>query len=172
MERRMSVGQLPSSRTSGAGFPRSYRPATTISACARAILAYYGVDPENLWSIPPGRESRGFDIRELVMQSGHLSMKIVLPMPYGDRQMTVATTGPARIVLPGMSLSPAIAAAAIGRPIGRLTGHPAFDGLNDLVVTEITEAEDETGCTATVLSFIDFAEALRPGHAPAGASVQ
>lgn len=170
MERRGSAGYrpLPATRHAVAGAAlTAVNDAVTISACAHAILSYYGVEADDLPRGAAAGDADGLDIREVAVRAGHVTMKMLLPMPYGDRRMTVTTAGPASIVLPGMALSPAIAAAAIGRPVGRLTGHPAFDGLDDLVVTGIAETRDADGATATVLSFVDFAEALRPHRAPA-----
>jgi hypothetical protein len=90
---------------------------------------------------------------------GHLTMTLVVPMPWSGRGMTVTTSDPATIRMPGMSLSAAITAAALGRPVGRLAAHPALDDRADLLVTHIEQVEGD-GVNSVILYFGDGVERL------------
>jgi hypothetical protein len=136
------------------------RAVGTISGCCRAILAHFAVDPE---SCHPGVEpAQGGElgVGEISRVAGHLSMTLFLRMPYGAEHMSVSTIGPPRLVLPGLSLSPRIASAAVGQPIGRLTGHRAFRELDHLLVSGVEADHDGQGRRATILHFEDPAEPL------------
>lgn len=157
----MTTAAAPNVATASAGAsPRlANRPARTISACCQAILAYFAIDPGRagaLSAIPVDE----LDIGEISHAADHLAMTLLLPMPYGAARMTVRTIGAPSISLPGLSLSPAIAAAAVGQPIGRLTGHPAFAELDHILVTAVAAGRDADGNPATILHFDDPAEPL------------
>lgn len=136
--------------------------ASTISGCCKAILAHFAIDPEAIRR-PANNEAAPGElcIGEIDRLGDHLAMTLFLPMPYGTAQITVSTIDQPRIILPGMSLSPKIAASAVGQPIGRLTGHPAFAGLDHLLVTRVEAGHDGQGRPATLLHFDDQAEPLR-----------
>lgn len=135
--------------------------ARTISGCCKAILAHFAIDPEAIRRAANNPAVPGdLCIGAIDRLGDHLAMTLFLPMPYGTAQMTVSTIDQPRIILPGMSLSPMIAASAIGQPIGRLTGHPAFAGLDHLLVTRVEAGHDCQGRPATLLHFEDQAEPL------------
>ncbi|MEG3168366.1 hypothetical protein U1737_09195 [Sphingomonas sp. LB3N6] len=69
--------------------------------------------------------------------------------------MTIITGENASISLPGMELSSAVAAAAVGRPVGRLSGHPALENLPELLVTEVLLAIEAGQRPTTILRFTD-----------------
>lgn len=140
--------------------PARRRQTATISACSKAILLHHGVDPAELADATVVPDGDAIEIRNVRSAGNHVTMTILLPMPYGTARMTITTGHDASILLPGMTLSPAIAASAVGRPVGRLTGHPAFDALADLLVTEVEHTPDAGGRSATILRFTDFAEPL------------
>jgi hypothetical protein len=129
--------------------------AATISACSAAILLHHGVDLEQfvvVRAIPP---ANAIEISEVRLVDGHLALTILLPMPYGSRRMTVITGENASISLPGLELSPEVAALAVGRPVGRLSGHPAFENLTELLVTEVVQVIDAGQRPTTILRFVD-----------------
>jgi hypothetical protein len=141
--------------------PASDRSIRTISGCCRAILAFYGIDPEAIAGSIPGTLSSGeLRIGEVSDTADHLAMTLLLPMPYGSERMIVSTIGPPCLTLPGMSLSPIIAATAVRQPIGRLTGHLAFTDLDHLLVTSVEAVWNGQGRPATILHFDDPAEPL------------
>jgi hypothetical protein len=74
--------------------------------------------------------------------------------------MTVITGKNASISLPGMELSPEVAAAAVGRPIGRLLGHPAFENLTEVLVTEVSQVFEIGQRPTTILRFSDQVKLL------------
>ena len=129
--------------------------AVTISNCSAAILRYHGVDPEKFAVVRAVPRTNAIEISEVRLVDGHLSLTILLPMPYGSRRMTVITGKNASISLPGMELSPEVAAAAVGRPVGRLSGHPAFENLTEVVVTEILQVVEVGQRPTTILRFDD-----------------
>ncbi|WP_156678479.1 hypothetical protein [Sphingomonas profundi] len=138
------------------------RAPPTISGCCRAILAHFAIDPA-----APAADHHELRIGGISRDGGHIAMTLLLPMPYGQGDMTIDTIGAASITLPGMSLSPAIRAAALRQPIGRLTGHPAFAALDHLVVTEVKESCDAGGRRCTILRFDDMIEPLHQARGPA-----
>ncbi len=147
------------------------RRTATISACSRAILRHHGIEATRAGDIAmTARED--LQIRDVRSIDDHLTMTLSLPMPYGAARMTIVTGTSASISLPGMTLSAAIAAAAIGRPVGRLTGHPALDMLGDMIVTEVDHAADADGRGVTILRFVDHAEPLDRSAQPRAAALQ
>lgn len=129
--------------------------AVTISNCSAAILRYHGVDPEKFAVVRAVPRTNAIEISEVRLVDGYLSLTILLPMPYGSRRMTVITGKNASISLPGMELSPEVAAAAVGRPVGRLAGHPAFENLTEVVVTEVLQVVEVGQRPTTILRFDD-----------------
>jgi hypothetical protein len=146
-------------RRPGAAVRTSEGKPATISACSQAILMHYGIDPANPGEFAPASSRTGIEIRDVQSLGAHLTMTIVLPMAWNGWRMTIATSHPATIHLPGMTFSPAIATAAIGRPVGRLAGLPALDGRLDLLVTGVEHAQDG-GVNTAILHFHDGAESL------------
>lgn len=138
--------------------------ATTMSACSAAILLHHGVNPEQFAVIGAMPPKHAIEITEARLVDGHLALTILLPMPYGCRRMTVTTGENASISLPAMELSPEIAAAAVGRPVGRLSGHPAFENLTEFVVTEVTQVVEAGQRPTTILRFNDKVKLLTPAE--------
>ena len=137
------------------------RPVTvTISDCSAAILLYHGVDPEQFAVVRAVSRTNAIEISEVCLVDGHLALTILLPMPYGSRRMTVITGKNASISLPGMELSPEVAAAAVGRPVGRLLGHPAFENLTEVLVTEVLQVVGVGQRPTTILRFKDRVKLL------------
>ena len=134
--------------------------AVTISNCSAAILRYHGVDPEKFAVVRAVPRTNAIEISEVRLVDGHLALTVLLPMPYGSRRMTVITGENASISLPGMELSPEVAAAAVGRPVGRLPGHPAFDNVTELLVTEVVQLIEPGQHTTTILRFDDQVKVL------------
>jgi hypothetical protein len=129
----------------------------TVSRCARALLGYHGIDATDLAARPRGHALR---IDPIDPGAAHLTPTIHLPMPFGQGHMTVVTGADACIFLPRLAFSPALLAAAIGRPVRRVTGHRAFDALPDLLIDDIQEAQDADGRGLTIVRFTDSAEPL------------
>ena len=135
-----------------------------MSACSAAILLHHGVDPEQFAVVGAVPHTNAIEISEMGLVDGHLTLTILLPMPYGCRRMTVTTGEDASISLPAMELSPEIAAAAVGRPVGRLSGHPAFENLTEFVVTEVTQVVEAGQRPTTILRFNDKVKLLTPAE--------
>jgi hypothetical protein len=133
--------------------------AVTISNCSAAMLLYHGVDPEQFAVVRAVPRTNAIEISEVRLVDGHLALTILLPMPYGSRRMTVITGKNASISLPGMELSPEVA-AAVGRPVGRLSGHPAFENLTEVVVTEVLQVVEVGQRPTTILRFDDQVKLL------------
>ena len=146
-------------RRSGAASRDSERKPATISTCSQTILMHYGIDPANPGEFSAASSRAGIEIRDVRSLGAHLTMTIILPMAWSGRRMTIATNHPATISLPGMTFSSAISAAAIGRPVGRLAGHPALDGRLDLLVTGVEHTQD-AGVNTAILHFRDSTEPL------------
>jgi len=140
--------------------PADRPAAVTISNCSAAILRYHGVDPEQFAVVRAVPRTNAIEISEVRLVDGHLALTILLPMPYGSRRMTVITGKNASISLPGMELSPEVAAAAVGRPIGRLLGHPAFENLTEVLVTEVSQVFKIGQRPTTILRFSDQVKLL------------
>ena len=140
--------------------PADRPAAVTISNCSAAILRYHGVDPEQFAVVRAVPRTNAIEISEVRLVDGHLALTILLPMPYGSRRMTVITGKNASISLPGMELSPEVAAAAVGRPIGRLLGHPAFENLTEVLVTEVSQVFAIGQRPTTILRFSDQVKLL------------
>lgn len=137
------------------------RPVSdTISYCSAAILLYHGLDPEQFAVVRAVPPTNAIEISEVRLVDGHLALTILLPMPYGSRRMTVITGKNASISLPGMELSPEVAAAAVGRPVGRLSGHPAFENFTEALVTEVLQVVEVGQCPTTILRFNDQVKLL------------
>ncbi|WP_145147450.1 hypothetical protein [Sphingomonas solaris] len=139
----------------------------TISGCARALLRWHGIDPLDAESRTTAGVAASITVADVRCIDGHLTMTLTLPMPYGDARMTIRTGDGASITFPGMTLSSAVTAATIGRPIGRLTGNRAFDGLDFLRVTAVRQGE-QAGRAATILLFDDTADAIAGPRETAG----
>jgi hypothetical protein len=137
------------------------RPAvTTMSACSAAILLHHGVDPEQFAVVGAVPHTNAMEISEVRLVDGHLTLTILLPMPYGRGRMTIITGENASISLPGMELSSSVAAAAVGRPVGRLSGHPALENLPEFLVTEVVLTNEAGQRPTTVLRFDDQVKRL------------
>ncbi len=148
------------------------RTTRTISACSRAILLHHGIDAARVADMPASLTGDALHIGNVRATDDHVTMTITLPMPYGAARMTIRTGDEASVTLPGMTLSPAIAAAAIGRPLGRLTGHPALAAIIDLLVTGVEDAPDIGRHGGTILHFADFAEPIGRASQPRAAVLQ
>jgi hypothetical protein len=140
--------------------PADRPAAVTISNCSAAILRYHGVDPEQFAVVRAVPRTNAIEISEVRLVDGHLALTILLPMPYGSRRMTIITGKNASISLPGMELSPEVAAAAVGRPVGRLLGHPAFENLTEVLVTEVLLVVEVGQRPTTILRFKDQVKLL------------
>jgi hypothetical protein len=138
----------------GAAFTDSDRMPATISACSHAVLVHYGIDPTDLFELSAAAFRAGIEIRDVQSPGARLTMTIILPMDWSERRITIRTNGPTYVSLPGVTFSPAIAAAAVGRPVGRLVGHPALDLCSDLLVTSVEQAQ-EAGVRSAILHFRD-----------------
>lgn len=136
------------------------QPVTTMSACSAAILLHHGVDPEQFAVEGAVPHTNAIEISEMGLVDGHLTLTILLPMPYGCGRMTIMTGENASISLPGMELSPSVAAAAVGRPVGRLSGHPALENLPEFLVTEVVLTNEAGQRPTTVLRFDDQVKRL------------
>ena len=85
-------------------------------------------------------------------------MTISLPMRFGSARMTIRTGNTASIRIPGLALPPISAAAAIGRPIGRIVGTGVRR--SRYAAGERHAASDRGGRATTVLGFVDTADLL------------
>jgi hypothetical protein len=140
--------------------PADRSAAVKTSDSAAAILLYHGVDPEQFAVVRAVPRTNAIEISEVRLVDGHLALTILLPMPYGSRRMTIITGKSASISLPGMELSPGVAAAAVGRPVGRLLGHPAFENLTEVLVTEVLQVVEVGQRPTTILRFKDQVKLL------------
>jgi hypothetical protein len=110
--------------------------------------------PYDLGELSAATVRAGIEIRNVRSPDAHLTVTIILPIDWSDRWIPIRTNGPTNVSLPGVKFSPAIAAAAIRRSVGRLVGNPALDLCSDLLVTSVEHAQ-EAGVRPAILQFSD-----------------